>query len=202
MRIEASATRVQTLSLVACTSRKGLYPAAAEFMYRSPLFSGARHYAECRTDRWFILSAKYGLLSPYDKIAPYNMALNAMSDAERLRWAQSVRQRLWEIAPNTSRVIFLAGAPYRRHLERLLAESGIATAAPLSSLGIGRQVAWLQRLARSKSRMAHIDRLYSLLSRLEAVQGAKYLREQSARAVHAARGVYFCGASDFSVGSW
>lgn len=181
----------QTICLVACTSRKGLYPAPAEFLYRSPLFAGARQFATRRADAWFVLSAEHGLLAPNKEIAPYDKALNNLSESERRRWANTVCRALLEEAPAVSRVIFLAGLPYRRHLETLLHQRGIATANPMSSLGIGKQVAWLQHLQRDHVRLAHVDRFYGLLARLTRVRPAVSLREQSAAAVHAERGVYF-----------
>ena len=144
---------VETVCLVACTSRKGLYPAAAEFIYRSPLFAAGRNYAETRCDRWFILSAKHGLLSPKDEIAPYDESLHNMDEVEISRWARSVHKQLTSKVSSKANVVFLAGVAYRSHLEPLLREEGRETAAPMSALGIGSQVAWLQKLARSRRRV-------------------------------------------------
>jgi hypothetical protein len=109
-------TRVKTVCLVACTSRKGDQPATAEFIYRSPLFSAARSYAERRADQWFILSAKHGLLSPEDVVAPYNESLLNQSDAQRQAWAAGVRRAFGARVPAGGRVIFLAGSAYRSYL--------------------------------------------------------------------------------------
>lgn len=184
---------MRLICLVACTSRKGLYPAPAEFIYRSPLFSAARSFAESRCDQWFILSAKYGLLSPSDQVTPYNESLIGMSESRRVEWAREVFNVLSRKIPSSCGVVFLAGSAYRSQLEPLLLAAGHRTAAPMSHLGIGSQVAWLQRLARSQARLAHIDRFYGLLRRLVAIQGENRsnLRHQSAKSVHAARGVYF-----------
>ena len=184
---------METVCLVACTSRKGLYPAAAEFIYKSPLFTAGRNYAETRCDRWFILSAKHGLLSPGDEIAPYNESLHDMDDAQRARWARSVHGQLRsKIAPDAN-VVFLAGVAYRAHLEPLLREEGRDTATPMSSLGIGSQVAWLQKVAKSGARVAHIDRFYSLLERLAFAQATppQLLSVHTNKSVQPKRGVYF-----------
>lgn len=183
----------ETVCLVACTSRKGLYPAAAEFIYRSPLFTAGRNYAETRCNRWFILSAKHGLLSPRDEIAPYDESLHAMNDTLRARWAHRVHEQLRsKIAPN-SNIVFLAGVAYRSHLEPLLREDGRDIATPMSALGIGSQVAWLQKLVKSSVRVAHIDRFYSLLKRLATAQAGplQSLSLHTAKSVQPKRGVYF-----------
>lgn len=43
---------------------------------------------------WYILSARYGLLDPDTKVAPYERALNELSVSERQAWAERVFQRL------------------------------------------------------------------------------------------------------------
>lgn len=189
----ASLKHVHTVCLVACTSRKNAYPSAAEFIYRSPLFSAARRYAEGRCDEWFILSAKYGLLSPNDVIEPYDRTLLKMDDTERRAWASGVHSAIRERVRIPSRVVFLSGQAYRQFLAPLLEADGIETAAPLSSLGIGSQVAWLQDVAAQSERLAQMDRLYSLLARLQRTEKGhrRKLSETSASLVTAPRGIYF-----------
>lgn len=185
--------RVNTVCLVACTSRKGDQPATAEFIYRSPLFSAARSYAERRGDQWFILSAKHGLLSPEDVIAPYNESLLNQSDAQRQAWAAGVHKAFVSRVPPGGRVIFLAGSAYRSYLAPAFEAEGRETAAPMSALGIGSQVAWLQKVESEYARLSHIDRFYALLARvaaLNAVSGRK-LSQQSAASVRHQRGIYF-----------
>ena len=160
--------RAETVCLIACTSRKGLYPAAAEFIYKSPLFAAGRSYAERRADKWFILSAKHGLLSPSDEIAPYDESLHRVDEAGRERWALKVNDQLKLRIVAKSKVVFLAGAAYRSNLEPLLRAQGHATAAPMSSLGIGSQVAWLQKVVRNEARLRDMDRFYALVQRLSA----------------------------------
>jgi len=184
---------MRTVCLVACTSRKSAYPSAAEFIYRSPLFSAARQYAESRCDEWFILSAKYGLLSPSDVIEPYDKTLLKMEDAERKAWASGVYSAIRKRVRSPFRVVFLSGQAYRQFLAPFLEADGIETAAPLSSLGIGSQVAWLQGVAAQSKRLAHMDRLYGLLARLQRTEKGhrRKLSETSASLVSSQRGVYF-----------
>lgn len=184
---------VNTVCLVACTSRKGDQPAAAEFIYRSPLFSAARSYAERRGDQWFILSAKHGLLSPNDVIEPYNESLLSQSDAQRQEWAERVGQAFDVRVPAGGRVIFLAGSAYRSHLAPKFQSEGRETAAPMSALGIGSQVAWLQKVEREHARLLHIDRFYALLTRIAALSTGpnRKLSQQTTASVQQQRGIYF-----------
>lgn len=182
-----------TVCLVSCTSRKSDHPAKAEFIYKSPLFSSARSYAEKRASQWFILSAKHGLLSPDDVIEPYNESLLNKSDSQRQEWAERAHQALFARIPAGGRVIFLAGSAYRSYLAPMLEAEGRETAAPMSALGIGSQVAWLQKVASEATRLKHIDRFYALLARVVALNSSarRKLSEQTAGAVRYERGIYF-----------
>lgn len=185
--------RVNTVCLVACTSRKGDQPATAEFIYRSPLFSAARSYAERRADQWFILSAKHGLLSPEDVIAPYNESLLNQSEAQRQAWAAGVHRAFGARVPPGGRVIFLAGSAYRSYLAPAFESEDRETAAPMSALGIGSQVAWLQKVKSEHARLSHIDRFYALLARVAAMNAgsSQKLVQQTAASVRHERGIYF-----------
>ncbi|MBK7014465.1 MAG: hypothetical protein IPH39_02570 [Sulfuritalea sp.] len=114
-----------------------------------------------------------------------------MSESEKVQWAEKVFDRLLAQLESDSRIVFLAGDQYRKYLHRELNERGIETRAPLSELGIGRQVAWLQKLVTEEKRLQDTDRLYSLLQRLAATgNGARRLKECDAQRIPK-QGVYF-----------
>lgn len=155
------------------------------------MFEGARWFAENRCDSWYILSAKYGLLDPTERVLPYDESLNSMGEPEKIQWAERVHGRLATHIKNDARIVFLAGDQYRKHLQRHLNNSGIETRAPLSELGIGRQVAWLQKLVTEEKRLHDLDRFYGLLGRLAAAgSGAARLKECTSTAVPS-QGLYF-----------
>lgn len=56
--------------LVSCVGDKHSKPLPARELYRSDWFLKARAYVEAQGEEWFILSAKYGLVSPDQVIAP------------------------------------------------------------------------------------------------------------------------------------
>lgn len=132
--------------LVACTRRKLDHPAPAADLYQSTWFRYARRYAEAYADRWYILSAKHGLLRPDQVIEAYDLSLASMSQSERQTWARQVATRLVceEMIDQGRPVVLLAGKVYRQFLAADLHSFGFAMAAPLASLGIGQQVAWLK----------------------------------------------------------
>jgi hypothetical protein len=68
-----------TIVLVACSARKRGTPCPAKDLYTSTLFRYSRRYAEQFGDRWYILSARHGLLSPEARISPYEQTLPGLT---------------------------------------------------------------------------------------------------------------------------
>lgn len=110
----------------------------------SDLFRKAYSYAIKNYDFVAILSAKYGLLFPGDKIEPYDLTLNDMKSQQRKEWAKKVfgqmkgRLRLKDF----DRVFFHAGEKYREYLIPKLESVDIRCEVPLAHLGIGKQKSW------------------------------------------------------------
>lgn len=141
------------IGLVACAKTKLARPAPARALYTSVLFRKASAYCERTYDRWFVLSAQWGLVAPERVLAPYDLTLRELSPEARLDWAASIVGGLSD-AGLTGEVLCLhAGGHYRRALERYVAlfhdEAGVPAPrprlrfeAPLAGLGIGRQLAW------------------------------------------------------------
>lgn len=143
MRAQAEAMR-QTVVLVACCGPKLSHAAPAKDLYQSALFKKARRYAD-RADRWYILSAKHGVIAPDDVIAPYDQTLSQMSSSERRAWDQRVVSGLREARVlTTDRVVSLAGNDYSGWC-------GAEIERPMRGLGIGQQLAWLDANATATS---------------------------------------------------
>ena len=137
---------MNTIVLVACVSQKLTHPAPAEFMYQSSWFLKARDFAYRYGDRWYILSAKYGLLPPDRIIEPYDKTLaRGMSKVERLGWASNVLEQLAGCTSIHDELVFLAGQKYRDHLVSRLERRGYTVKVPMKGLRIGEQLAWLKR---------------------------------------------------------
>jgi hypothetical protein len=126
-----------TVGLVACGKQKLAAPAEARLLYVSPLFRKASAYATATYDRWFILSARHGLLVPDQVIAPYDLSLRHLSRAERRHWAAAVLAEIEQLNLQDASYFLHAGQRY----SEFLAEPLSATR-PLAGLGIGQQLAW------------------------------------------------------------
>jgi len=129
--------------LVGCVKSKRPTPARAADLYTSALFRKSRRLAELRSDRWYILSAKHGLVAPDVTMAPYDDTLKCMAAATRRTWSQKVLCQLLECLSPGDEVTVLAGERYREHLVPALQRAGHRVHVPMRGLSIGRQLQWL-----------------------------------------------------------
>ncbi len=129
--------------LVSCVKSKLKYPAKAKDLYTSTLFQSNLRYAyQLKPDAIYILSAKYGLLDLDQMIAPYEMTLNTMTEAEKKSWSRMVLDALQKKANLESDLfVILAGMNYRKYLLPELTHYEI----PLEGLSFGRQLEELKR---------------------------------------------------------
>ena len=141
-------TGLKSLGLISCTKKKQNYSCKASEMYSaSDLFKKAYSYAVKKYDFVAILSAKYGLLFPDEKIEPYNLALNDVSSEEVKRWSEKVFTQIEKRLKlsDFNKFFFHAGKKYRQYLIPKLEEKGLHCEVPLGSLGIGEQKAWYKK---------------------------------------------------------
>lgn len=118
---------------------------SAQNMYRASLFMKSRQWVEQNCDRWYILSAKYGLLKPTTQIEPYNVSLNNMASDERWQWSAKVVQAILQEIALTEILVFLASQKYRDQLIQPLEFKGYRIEAPLTGLPIDKQLEWLSK---------------------------------------------------------
>jgi hypothetical protein len=180
------------VGLVSCVSQKESRPAPARDLYASPLFRKAREYVEAHCDAWFVLSARYGLVSPTKIISPYDDTLKSKSKAERTRWAEQVWADLRTHLQPDDQVLLLAGETYRETLLGLIIGHGCAVDVPLVGMGIGRQLQWLSKHLEAAPENRDIDRFYKGLRALGSGLGGKRVMSQcSGRQAWPHSGLYF-----------
>jgi len=132
------------ISVVQCVSKKRDTPQLARDLYTSNLFVNAAAYAEKISDEWFIISAKYGLVRPSDRLKPYDVTLNHMPARQRRVWAEQVFTDLKPLLRPTDTIVFLAGVIYRKNLVKKVEDLGCKVEIPMKGLRIGEQVRWLK----------------------------------------------------------
>lgn len=118
--------------------------APAQDLYIGSLFRMRRAHAERVGAPWFILSPKYGLVTPEEPLEPYDLAMIRRPIAERREWSRQVAVRVGELLGSAQgRTLEVqAGAAYVEPLEPLLREQGWSLLAPLRGLNQGQQAAW------------------------------------------------------------
>lgn len=129
----------------------------ARDLYSSDWFLKARDYVEAQKAKWFILSAKHGLVPPHQVIQPYNVTLNDMNSGQRCAWASGVANQLRPKCRAGDLVMILAGHSYREYLIPSLKSWGCDVKVPMEGMGIGQQKAWLKRQLRLLGFHSHFD---------------------------------------------
>lgn len=128
--------------VIGCGAAKLDHPAAAAELYTGQHFRACRITAAALAeDRWLILSAKYGLLWPWQQIAPYDLTIGQPS-AITSREVMIQASRLGMLGEH---VTALCGAAYADVLGAVFPNVW----RPLAGLGIGRQRAMLAELRRA-----------------------------------------------------
>lgn len=134
----------ERIGLVGCVKSKRNHATRAEDLYTSPLFAGRRRWVERTCGRWFILSAKYGLVAPGQVVEPYDETLANKSRSDRRAWSQSVITDLQSQLHDLGAYAFEvhAGSNYCAFgLRDRLVHAGATVEAPTCHLTLGKQLA-------------------------------------------------------------
>lgn len=146
------------IGLVGCVKKKQSAPAPAGDLYTSTLFLGRRAFVERTCARWFILSAKHGLVDPATVLEPYDETLKGAATARRRAWSGSVADQLRAALGPLRGLTFEvhAGADYLDHgLERALHRDGAHVLRPTQGMGLGKQLAFYANQSSKGERDPH-----------------------------------------------
>lgn len=133
------------IGLVGCVKSKLTVPAPARDLYTSTLFIGRRQFVEASCDRWFILSAKHGVVDPETILEPYDETLKTAGRAARRAWSQRVLSALDLELGQINGLCFEthAGAEYLDYgVTDGLRSRGATVENPTQGLRIGRQLSF------------------------------------------------------------
>lgn len=132
------------VGLVGCV-RQQAARAAAQDLFVSPLFRGRRAHVERTCGRWYVLSALHGLVAPGEELAPYDLKLKSLSQAERRAWSERVLTHLEAELGALDGLTFEihAGASYTNEgLVRGLRARGAVVELPAAGLGEAQELAF------------------------------------------------------------
>gem|GEM_PF-3325671 len=133
------------VGLVGCVRQQGAGKAAARDLFVSPLFRARRAYVERTCGRWYVLSALHGLVAPGEELAPYDLKLKSLSQAERRAWSERVLTQLEAELGAVDGLTFEihAGASYTNEgLVRGLRSRGAVVELPAAGLGEAQELAF------------------------------------------------------------
>ncbi len=137
---------VARVVLIGCVRSKHGEAAPAKDLYTSRLFAKRRRFAEASGVRWYILSGRLGLLRPDEVIAPYELALGAMSARYRAAWGAFVVAQLAEVEHLAGLTVEIhAGDVYIDALRGLLEAAGANVVDPVDATSFGATLAWYDR---------------------------------------------------------
>lgn len=134
----------KTIALVSGVHPQFEHAMPARWLYHAEWFLVAAALAETASTGWFILSARYGLLHPDQKIAPYALTLSDLSPSQRQAWAAGVLHSLTQMLQPGDRLLLLAEPDGHSALFTVLENSKWRLAAPLSGMTAASQLIWMQ----------------------------------------------------------
>ncbi|MBE3033746.1 MAG: hypothetical protein IMZ74_11185 [Actinobacteria bacterium] len=133
------------VGLVGCVKQQAARRTAAQDLFVAPLFRGRRAYVERTCGSWYVLSALHGLVAPGEELAPYDLKLKSLSQAERRAWSARVLTHLEAELGALDGLTFEihAGASYTNEgLVRGLRVRGAAVELPAAGLGEAQELAF------------------------------------------------------------
>jgi hypothetical protein len=135
--------------VLACGAAKANERRPAMDLYTGSLFRAARRAAQGDGRPWLICSAEHGLVHPHQPLDPYERAL-VDTDADVARLGGLIAgQRQLLTATGAGRELSVEVWAPARYTAALRAGGVDVRLTPLAGLGLGAQIGWLTRHARS-----------------------------------------------------
>jgi hypothetical protein len=142
----------QRLLLLGCGKKKQPegWSGFAEDLYTGSLFVAKKRYAVSTGHKWFIVSAKFGLLYRLRTVSPYEQSIEDLPPHAVLEWALELatdllytrdrKQQL--VSPKNILIELHMGASYAKPLEPVLNAIGFQTVWPTKGMSQGQQMHW------------------------------------------------------------
>lgn len=135
--------------LLGCGKQKqktGWFGPARE-LYTGSLFKAKLRFAEKVEVKWYIVSAKFGLMDPNQVVTPYDRTMNDLSPIDRPLWAMRVVTKLIlklcrSKLPNDFTLHLHMGKEYCDSIRSFLYLAGFNVILPVEGLGQGEQMKW------------------------------------------------------------
>jgi hypothetical protein len=141
---------VSKIILIGCGKTKRQERSAAAELYTGSLFRARLAYAQASGCPWWIISAKYGLVDPFQLIGPYDLTIADLPILERAVWGLDVVHAIIDRLPDSIQtaqdlrkvtVEIHAGADYADLLAGMVVVAGMTEARPMRGMSQGAQMA-------------------------------------------------------------
>lgn len=146
--IESEIKKKRKIALISCVKQKkeGIHP--AKDLFTSAWFVKAKEFVEQNDfDEWYILSAKYHLVSPTDLIESYPEHLNQFKKQQIESWAQKTAEQIQSQQLSGDQLYILGSEKYRSIISHL---PHMEIMEPLKGMGVSKQMAWMQQHVRKE----------------------------------------------------
>lgn len=102
------------VGIVAAPARKTNGKGMADILFaKSPLYRYATQYCRKNYDKVFILTTKYGLISPTDTIEAYDQKLEDLDERGESEWKNKVISQIYQEITRNTELYFHMGRLYR-----------------------------------------------------------------------------------------
>lgn len=131
-----------SVAIIPCTSQKSDVAGPAREVWTGAHFQLGLAYAEIYCDFTYVMSFKYGLITPDQKIQPYDLHIKNASIRERLEWWLKLREHVAEVAKANPRVVLVFTGDWERdRFVREWVRNGIREVVlPWQGLGLGQRM--------------------------------------------------------------
>lgn len=137
--------------------------------------------------KWYIMSAKYGLLSPNEIIEPYDMCLSECSTEYRNNWEELILNKL-SIFSKDTHFFVIADDYYSKYIVTRLISKGYKVSAPFLDKGESELSDYIQK----SENVDNVIELYNCLYTLaDNTGGIRLFSECTGKMYWPQRGVYF-----------
>ncbi|MEZ0606179.1 DUF6884 domain-containing protein [Paraburkholderia sp. IW21] len=150
--------------VIGCGRNKLKSAARVSHLYTSSRFQRSRAIAENLGARYFVLSAKHGLVAPDKIIEPYDFQIKNLSVSEKCAWARSALDSLATLAQDTV-VTFLAESDYVDPLLFCNSDRNppLNLLTPLKTLAPEQMPLWLEQAEQMSIRVRDLKKLYAII---------------------------------------
>lgn len=179
-----------SIILIGCGRHKKRSPTRAGDLYTSSRFNVSKEIAANIGGRYFVLSAKHGLLEPDQVVEPYDVDISSLNEQEVIDWSEGVMGSIAKAAPNST-VTVLAEEQYVLPLIECNLRLGfnLKLEAPFVGLALENVQLWLQQARRASLRIKDLKKLYQHIS-LARQKGFTFKFSELPSKKLAKRGVY------------